>query len=190
MNKWKVAFFTLVAAIVLSSAFILYLVFSDTTEVARPLNTEAEGNVVTVETTAKEFEAIAKQYLADTLKKSPVPVDIVVEDQIKLYSSLTVFGVDVPFSMDFDPTVDAGNIVLEQTAMNVGNLTIPPKTVLKVVQDSVKFPDWVTVIPNDEEIYVDISRLNIAAGSRVRAKEINLPEDKILFEIIVPTGQE
>lgn len=40
--------------------------------------------------------------------------------------------------------------------------------------------------PNKAEIYIDLSRINIASGSRVRAKELDLPKDKILLEIIVP----
>ncbi len=187
MNKWKLAFFALAFAVIAGVAGIAYWALSDTEEVAKPPVLKTEGNIVTIETTAKEFEAIAKQYLNNTIQKSPVPVEIVVGEQIQLLSTLTVFGVDVPMAMDFDPLVEDGNIVLQQTAMNIGKLDIPPKTVLKVMQDSVEFPSWVTVIPNDEQIYVDISRLNIAAGSRVRAKEIDLTQDKIVFEVIVPT---
>lgn len=186
MNLWKVAFFTLAGAIVLAVAGILYLAIADTEDIARPKPAEVEGNVITVQTTAKEFEAIAKQYLGDSLNKSPLPVEIEVNNQIQLFSTLTVFGVDVPIAMDFNPVVDEGNIVLKQTAVNVGKLNIPPKTVLKLMQDSIEFPSWITVIPNDEEIFVDLSRINIASGSRVRAKEIDLPKDHIVLEIVVP----
>lgn len=186
MNMWKVAFLTLAGAIVLAVAGIVYLVMADAEDVARPEPAVLEGNVITIQTTAKEFEAIAKQYLGESLNKSPLPVEIEVNDQIQLFSTLTVFGVDVPIAMDFNPDVDQGNIVLEQTAVNVGKLNIPPKTVLKLMQDSIDFPSWITVNPNDEEIFVDLSRINIAEGSRVRAKEIDLPNDHIVLEVIVP----
>ncbi|MGM9949033.1 MAG: YpmS family protein [Lysinibacillus sp.] len=186
MNIWKVAFLTLAGALVLAVAGVIYLAIADVEDVARPEPAVMEGNVITVQTTAKEFEAIAKQYLGDSLDKSPLPVEIEVNDQIQLFSTLTIFGVDVPIAMDFNPTVDEGNIVLEQTAVNVGKLNIPPKTVLKLMQDSIDFPSWITVDPNDEEIFVDLSRINIATGSRVRAKEIDLPNDHIVLEVVVP----
>lgn len=187
MNKWKIAFFTLAFAVVAVIATIGYFVFAPVEQqlVREPL--EAGGNVLVVETTAKEFEAIALQYLGDAMNKSPLPVELTVEKDISIASELTVFSVNVPIQMHFDPLVENGNIVMKQTAVHVGKLNIPPNTVLKLMNDAIAFPSWVTVQPNDEQIYVDLSRINIAGGSRVRAKEIDLANDKILLEIIVPT---
>ena len=71
-------------------------------------------------------------------------------------------------------------------AVHVGKLNIQPSYVLKLMNESIDFPNWITVLPDDEEIYVDLSRINIASGSRVRAKEIDLANDNILLEIVVP----
>lgn len=186
MNKWKVAFFTLAGLVVLAVAGIMYLIFSPAEGVEKPAANQADGSVVVVETTVDEFEAIAQQYVSPSLKKSPVPVDFAINDKIQLFSTFSVFTVDVPITMDFEPIVEAdGNITLQQAAMNVGKLTILPSTVLKLMKDSVEFPEFITVDPNNAEIYVDLSRINIANGSRVRAKEIDLENDKILLEVIV-----
>jgi len=187
LNKWKIAFFTLVGAIILVVALLMYLVTIPAEEVEIQEPEQAEGNVITVQTTAQEFEAITKQYLGNVLDKSPLPVEVEMNEQIQLFSTLTIFSVDVPITMNFEPIVEEGNIVLKQTAVNVGKLNIPPQTVLKLMKDSIEFPSWITVNPNDEEIYVDLSRINIASGSRVRAKEIDLRNDHIVLEVIVPT---
>ena len=186
MNKWKVAFLVLAGALLIAIVAVVYYATADVkqAELSKPL--ELEGNVLSVETTAKEFESIAKQYLGVAMNTSPLPVELVVEDKIYLYSTMTIFNVDVPIQMDFNPVVSEGNIVLEQEAVHVGKLDIPPKTVLKLIHDAVNFPSWVTVRPNDEEIYVDLSRINIASGSRVRAKEIDLSNDKIVLEVVIP----
>ena len=186
LNKWKIAFFTLAGAIILVVALLMYVVTMPAEEVETPEPAQADGNTIIVQTTAKEFEAITKQYLSSVLDKSPLPVEVEMNDQIQLYSTLTIFSVDVPITMDFEPIVEEGNIVLKQTAVNVGKLNIPPQTVLKLMKDSIEFPSWITVNPNDEEIYVDLSRINIASGSRVRAKEIDLRNDHIVLEVIVP----
>ncbi|MEO4054852.1 YpmS family protein [Solibacillus sp. CAU 1738] len=186
MNKWKVAFFTLAGAIVFAVILVIYLATSPADDVAIPEPQKITGNVLVVETTTKEFESIAKQYLSDALNMAKLPVEIKVNDQIQLSSELIAFNVTVPIVMDFEPIVSNGNIRLKQTAVNVGKLNIPPTTVLKLMKDSIELPSWMMVRPNEEEIYVDLSRINIASGSRVRAKEIDLKNDKILLEIIIP----
>ena len=186
LNKWKIAFFTLAGAVILAVALLMYLVTIPAEEVEIRDPAQTEGNTITVQTTVQEFEAITKQYLSNVLDKSPLPVEIEMKEQIRLVSTLTIFSVDVPITMDFEPIVEEGNIVLKQTSVNVGKLNIPPQTVLKLMKDSIEFPSWITVNPNDEEIYVDLSRINIASGSRVRAKEIDLRNDHIVLEVIVP----
>ena len=128
-----------------------------------------------------------KKYLADAIGDSKIEVNLAVKDQIYLYSDLTIFGLTVPIQMDFEPVVDKGNIILKQKNVHVGKLNIPPSTILKLIKESVDFPSWIVVKPNNEEIYVDSSLLNIADGNRVRAKEIDLAGDKILLEIVIPT---
>ncbi|MCT6925931.1 YpmS family protein [Metasolibacillus sp.] len=190
MNKWKVAFFLLAGAVLFTVVFIVYMATSKVEERAIPEQEQATGHVLTVQTTAKEFEAIAKKYMGKgPLGKSPIPVEMEVNEQVQLFSELIVFGITVPISMDFEPIVSDGNIRLKQTEVNVGKLNIPPSTVLKLMKDAIEFPDWMIVRPNEEEIYVDLSRINIASGSRVRAKEIDLANDKILLDIIIPAEE-
>lgn len=190
MNKWKIAFFALAGTILFAFILVVYLATKPVDDVNLTKSSEsdvAEGNVLIVQTTTKEFESISKKFLKDAAKGSPLPIDFTVGEDIQLKSKLTVFYTEIPITMNFEPIVDeSGNITLKQTGMNVGLLNIPPETTMKIMKDTVEFPSWITVNPNKAEIYVDLSRLNIASGSRVRAKELDLPNDKILLEIIVP----
>lgn len=191
MNKWKVAFFTLAGTVLFAILLVVFLATRpvDGVDVAKSSagESESKGNVLVVQTTTKELESISKKYLKDAAKGSPLPLDFTIGDDIQLRSTLTVFYTEIPISMNFEPIVDdKGNIILKQTGMNVGLLNIPPETTMKIMRDSVEFPSWITVNPNKAEIYIDLSRVNIASGSRVRAKELDLPNDKILLEIIVP----
>lgn len=186
MNKWKIAFFLLAGAVLLLIGLITFLLLSPAEDVVKPSPQQVEGNVVVMETTVEEFESIARQYIGSSLNDSPLPVEFDMNDRIQLFSTFTIFNVEVPITMDFDPIVEEdGNITLKQTEVNVGKLNIPPTTVLKLLNDSVDFPDFITVDANKAQIYVDLSRINIANGSRVRAKEIDFANDKILLEIII-----
>ncbi|MGN4124971.1 YpmS family protein [Lysinibacillus sphaericus] len=190
MNKWKFAFFALAGTVLFAILLVVYLATKPVDGVNLAKSSESEevkGNVLVLQTTTKEFESISKKYLKDTAKGSPLPIDFTIGDDIQLKSKLTVFYTEIPITMNFEPIVDKkGNIILKQTEMNVGLLNIPPETTMKIMRDSVEFPSWITVDPNRAEIYIDLSRVNIASGSRVRAKELDLPNDKILLEIIVP----
>lgn len=191
MNKWKSAFFALAGTILFAILLVVYLATKPVEDINLTKSSESdatEGNVLLVQTTTKEFESISKKFLKDAAKGSPLPIDFTVGEDIQLKSKLMVFYTEIPITMDFEPIVDeTGNIILKQTGMNVGLLNIPPETTMKIMRDTVDFPTWITVNPNKAEIYVDLSRLNIASGSRVRAKELDLPNDKILLEIIVPS---
>ena len=144
-----------------------------------------------LQTTAPELEAIARYYLQDTLTQSPIPVDFSITDAVNLTSELDIFGVAIPVTMSFDPVVhEDGNISLEQQQMNIGNLSLPPQYVLKLIGQAVQFPDWVTVQSTDSSIYIDLSRLNIDAGTRVRAKKLDLAANEIQMELIIPTTKE
>ncbi len=189
MNKWKFAFFALAGTVLFAILLVVFLVtrpvdgvnFAESSKDER----EVKGNVLVVQTTTKELESISKKYLKDA--GSPLPLDFTIGDDIQLKSTLKVFYTEIPISMNFDPIVDEkGNIILKQTGMNVGLLNIPPETTMKIMRDTVEFPSWITINPNRAEIYIDLSRINIASGSRIKAKELDLPKDKILLEIIVP----
>lgn len=188
MNKWKIAFILLVLVLIGSTVAIVSLATSQLEDAPIEAPISASGNVLEVQTTANEFEAIAKQYLADALTNSPVAIELSISDQIYLSGEFSVFGISVPLRMDYEPVLHEGNIRLIQTAVHVGKLNIQPQTVLKLMNESVNFPDWVTVRPKEEEIYVDLSRLNIASNLRVRAKEIDLADDKIVLEVIIPNN--
>jgi len=191
MNKWKFAFFALAGTVLFAILLVVYLATRpvDVVNLAESSEGESEvkGNILVVQTTTKELESISKKYLKDASKGSPLPLDFTIDDDIQLTSKLTVFNTDIDISMNFDPVVDKkGNIILKQTGMNVGLLNIPPETAMKIMRDSVEFPSWITINPNKAEIYIDLSRINIDSGTRVRAKELDLSKDQILLEIIVP----
>ncbi|KOP69682.1 hypothetical protein AMS59_22415 [Lysinibacillus sp. FJAT-14745] len=189
MNKWKFAFFTLAGTLLFAILLVVFLATRpvDGVNLAESSKAESEvkGNVLVVQTTRKELESISKKYLKDA--GSPLPLDFTIGDDIQLKSTLKVFYTEIDISMNFDPIVDEkGNIILKQTGMNVGLLNIPPETTMKIMRDTVDFPSWISVNPNKAEIYIDLSRINIASGSRIKAKELDLPKDKILLEVIVP----
>ncbi len=190
MNKWKIAFFLLLIIIVGGIGAFIYWITAPSDYVEEPRETEAfaSGHVLTVNTTKEDFEGIANSFIHKAMGGKPLPLKLEVDDQIVLTSELTIFSLSLPVKMYFDPYVEEdGNIRMEQSSVEVGNLQIPPETVLKLLRDSVDLPPWMIVKPQDEEVLLQLTSIPVASGVNVRAKELDLKVDKIILEIVVPT---
>ncbi|CAM5179847.1 putative protein YpmS OS=Ureibacillus acetophenoni OX=614649 GN=SAMN05877842_103215 PE=4 SV=1 [Ureibacillus acetophenoni] len=187
MNKWKVAFFVLAGAIIAVITSLIILATSPTEDVPLPPVKDAKGSVLLVETTTKDFEKLALKYLREALNTETLPVAITMDDQISIFSEIIALGVSFPIQIDFEPIVNEnGNLHLKYSKINVGKIDLKPSMVLVLLEETVEFPEWVVIRPSEEEIFVDLSQLTVADGSKVRAKEIDLRNDRILLEVIVP----
>lgn len=187
MNKWKVAFFTLTGVIIAIITIIVILATSPKNDAPLPPVTSAKGSVLIVETTTKDFEALALKYLKEALNTETLPIAISMNDQIQIFSEVVAFGIVFPVQINFDPVVNEdGNLHLKYSKIFLGKLDIKPSMVLTILAETIEFPKWIQIRPNDEEIFVDLSQLTVADGSKVRAKEIDLRNDRIILEIIVP----
>lgn len=190
MNKWKIAFFLLLLVIVGSIGTLLYWITApaESVEVKSAEEANPSGHVLTVNASKEDFQGIANTFIAKAMNNKPIPLQLSVDDQIILSSELTIFSLTLPVKMYFEPFVEEnGNIRLEQSSVEVGQLQLPPETVLKLLRDSIDLPRWMVVKPDEEEVLIQLASIPMASGVNVRAKELNLQEDKIVLEIIVPS---
>lgn len=189
MNRWKVSFFVL-AGIVAAAIIYLFIIIGAAAEsvpIPEGERKASSGNYLTVNATKEDFEGIANTYIQKAMKKEPLPVTLKVADDIILSSELTVFSYTLPVIMHFDPIVrEDGNLTLKQSSVEIGQLNIPPSTILKILKDSVKLPPWMIVRPKEEELFIDLDALPISGDLQVKAKEFNLDKDEIILEILIP----
>ena len=188
MNPWKVAFLLLIALIITGVLGFIFWISSPSEKTPIPeAKAASEGNVLTVKTTKEDFEGIANKYIRDAMKDQPMPVIMDVEDQILLSTELTIFSIKLPVIMSFEPFVEEdGNLRLKQSGLEVGRLELEPESVLTLLKESVALPEWMIVRPDEEDVYIDLSRIPMQSGMEVRAKEFNLKEDEITLEVLVP----
>ncbi|WP_342511736.1 YpmS family protein [Sporosarcina sp. FSL K6-1522] len=189
MNRWKLSFFALAGLIVAAVAYLIFLIGSPASSEPLPDAKVLDGSdyVLEVEATKEDFEGIANTYIKKAMKGEPLPVKMEVGKDVTLFSEMTVFSYTLPVIMHFDPIVrEDGNLILKQSSMEVGQLNIPPSTVLKILRDSVKLPPWMIVRPKEEELFIDLSKIAISDDLQVRAKTFNLEENEIILEIIIP----
>lgn len=150
----------------------------------------AEGGQLFVETSKQDFEKLANKYIQEAVRDQPIPLQLVVEDKIALTSELTVFSLTIPVQMYFDPVVlEDGNIQLVQNQVDIGQLSIPPEEILKLLRSSIDLPNWMIVSPADESVFIDLGGLPIDGDLDIRAQEIDLENDEIILSVTVPTDQ-
>ena len=192
MNKWKVAFLFLITLVIVAIVSAVYFVTRPMAETPNPTVRELpNGSHLEVHTTPKDFENMANRLIESSMKTSKIPVKMYVDQEVKLQSTLTVFEMDLPITMTFEPSIEDGNLLLKQKTVEVGMLDIPPKTALKLLKDSVDLPDWMVIQPKEEQIYLNLTKMNVPLGEKlkghVQAKEFNLRDNRIILDIVIPT---
>lgn len=195
MNKWKGAFFVLFTLVIASIVFVGYLITTPIDDMASPTIRELpNGSHLKVETTPKEFEHMANQLIANSMNTSKIPVQMFVDKEVTLRSTLTVFEMELPIVMTFEPSIEKGNLLLKQKTVEVGMLDIPPNSALKLLKDSVDLPKWMHIQPYEEQIYLNLTEMDIPIGenlkARVEAKEFNLQENRIILDVVIPNKKE
>ena len=101
--------------------------------------------------------------------------------------SVEAFSTEVPVSISFEPIVqDNGDIILQANSMSLGLLRLPEDRILQYVSSRVELPDWITINPKEEHIYVALTQMELKSNFRVKAQQIDLENDIISFRIKVP----
>lgn len=189
MSKWKIAFFVLVVALILGAVWLVNMISTESESYELAERAAAtSGGELRVQTTKSDFEALANKYIQEAVENQPIPLELTVDNQIALVSELTVFTLTIPVQMYFDPIVqEDGNIQLKQDKVDIGQLSIPPEQVLKLLRDSIDLPKWMVVSPADESVFIDLGGLPIDGDFDIRAEKIDLENDEIILSVTVPT---
>ncbi|HEY4565867.1 DUF2140 family protein [Planococcaceae bacterium Storch 2/2-2] len=191
MKGWKIAFFTLLTFVVLLGAGVAYLTF---VPASPPLETKAavdrgDDYRFVVQASKEEVESIGNRAIQEALASqgTSIPLQLTVNDEVELATTLPFFSLDVDVTMAFEPEVlEDGNVLLHQSSVEVGRLPISPKAVLKVMNETGAAPKWMTIRPKEEEIALDLSEMPLKDGMSVRAVSLDLPNDDIRFELGMP----
>ncbi|MCA1054543.1 YpmS family protein [Rossellomorea aquimaris] len=190
-NKWKVAFFTLLGALILGLVIILSMVFAPIKDEELPDQKVKDNEVgFDIRSNKDDLNLIIKHYIEEEGLKGPVDYDVQLKDDVELHGSVPVFSTNIDVELKFEPkALDNGDILLKQKSISVGSLNLPVSYVMKVIRDSYQFPDWVKIQPNDELIYVSLQEMKLKSDIKVRAKEFDLKEDNIMFRLLVPVDR-
>ncbi|MCG1029185.1 YpmS family protein [Virgibacillus halodenitrificans] len=188
-SKWKKLFFTLLIVNILLVVVFVSLIFWPVSkkEYAVKEETSAEdSSVFVVRTTKNNLNELVNAYIGE-LNDSKHQYKIELEEDVHLIGELPVFSSTVPLSVHLEPLVqENGDIILKLKSISVGLLQLPNKKIMEYMGKYLPMPEWVTVNPKEEEIYVAVTDMKIKSNFEVAVEQIDLDANNLAFKIKVP----
>ncbi|EUJ35697.1 hypothetical protein PWEIH_15013 [Listeria weihenstephanensis FSL R9-0317] len=192
-NYWKWAFLGFIAIVIASFAWIYMSIFwfsPNVPEDAGRLVSTKDMVEFPTQTNKADLNKLIAHYLQEFQEDQDADIayDVYLADDVVFKAEAEFLGQPVDISINFSPTLRKdGVVVLQQVDMRVGALPLPVSYVMKYVKSQFELPNWVTISPKQEKIYLDMNKLKLKGGMKVRVDALDLKKDDISFTLLVPT---
>ncbi|AXI10705.1 DUF2140 domain-containing protein [Oceanobacillus zhaokaii] len=189
-NKWKKFFYSLLAlniAVIIIFTVLIFWPGSQRDIALNEKNVKEASSEFFVRTTKKNLNDLINTYLAQLQKDTEHQYQVSLEDDVQLIGELPVFSTTVPLAVHFEPLVqENGDIILKLRSISVGLLELPNKIIMEFMKEYLSMPEWVTIIPNDEAIYLAVTEIEMKSNFKVAVEHIDLEANNLVFKINVP----
>ena len=75
--------------------------------------------------------------------------------------------------LTFKPiTKENGDLILKQESISIGTINLPVSYVMNFIDHRYQTPDWVTIQPDAQSIYVSLHEMKWKSNIQVRAKTL------------------
>lgn len=190
-NKWKLSFFLLLGLNIIFVFSILLLMNLPANKMAVPeVHQTAQSEVeFQVNANKADLNRMINHYIVKEGLTSPIRYQINLEDEVELLGMMEVFNQEIEMMLTFEPeALPNGDLILNQKSISIGQLQLPVPFVLNFVREQYDFPDWVSIQPNDELVYVSLQKMKLKSDISVKVDKFDLKNDEILFTLGVPTN--
>ncbi|KWW22382.1 MULTISPECIES: YpmS family protein [Bacillaceae] len=188
--KWKTLFFSLLAINILVILFVLILVNLPAKDKELiPKVSHEEDIQFQIHTNREDLTRLINQYLDKEGLTGPMHYEVYLTDEVELYGTMPFFNREVEMKLTFEPIAQKnGDLVLKQKSIAVGRMNLPVSYVMNLINERYNMPEWVSIRPNDESIYVSLQDMELKSDIRVKAKDFNLKKDDISFLLTIPSS--
>ncbi|RLL42814.1 DUF2140 family protein [Oceanobacillus piezotolerans] len=189
-SKWKVFFYSLLGLNILIILILISLIFWPVQEnkpIVEHAPVEGESSSFIVRTTKQNLNDLINAYIEQVLDSSKHKYRVSLEDDVHLMGELPVFSSTVPLSIHLEPIVlENGDIILKQKSISVGLLALPNQKIMEYMDKYLDMPEWVTINPKNEEIYVAVTDMDVKSNFKVAVERIDLEANNLAFRIDIP----
>lgn len=187
LGIWKILFVSLLIINIIFVLIIFYFINGSNMELPN-YSSVSEGEVALDIATNKESinklinNVIRNNETEDTLKYS-----LILTEVVEFYTIIPIFNQEIQLVMTFIPeALPNGDILLKQQSLQLGRMNLPVSYVLSFIQKQNMLPKWVLLNPEDKEVYLALSEIEIEQQLILKAKSIDLTEDELIFQLIMP----
>jgi uncharacterized protein YpmS len=191
-NKWKFGFFSLLLLIFATIIAIAFLFVKPKEDLVVPENIPMgkENAKFEVKTSKKDLNKLIEYYKEKEFK-SKMDYKVFMDKDVVLKGGIPVFTQELPFEMHFEPrSLENGDLILKQKSISLGAVSLPVSYIMKFIRDAYDLPNWITIQPDQELIYVSVTSIQLKSNLKVRVNRFNLPKDDINFTLFVPTEEK
>ena len=187
INYWKYSFIVLLALVIGTLGFIAYNVSAPQTKQVQTEKMIKADSTFDIQMHKKQINSVVAYYLENYLENSKVKYNFTLDQQAILSGQFKVLGFPVEFNLFFKPYVlENGDIQLRAKQLAVGQLKVPMSFVFNYIQRQYKFPKWVVLNAHKSRITLRLNEFKLANGMQVKARHIDLKNDKIDLSVYVP----
>lgn len=189
-NPWKWAFLALLALIIVPIlALYVYLQIASTNlpstvdESSSTTSQSDETIVAEANLTTMSFNRLVDAVIGG----NAVPYQLTVDKQVTFSGQIDFLDTQVPYTMEGLPSVTAdGNILIDITSIQLADIDLPTETVLTLFQLTIPTDLPLQVLANKQQMLIRLDEISADMDFRIRAKEIDLTNDKIEIYLDVP----
>lgn len=140
-----------------------------------------------VKTTREDLTEYINLYLERKGLTKAYHYEVYLTDTVELYGKLPFFNRELDFKLTFIPiTKENGDLILKQESISIGSISLPVSYVMSFIEGQYSTPDWVTIQPDEESIYVSLHEIKWENNLQVKAKNFDLKKNHISFTVKVP----
>lgn len=190
-QKWKYLFFSLLALNLLAflTIIILAVLPADGGEI-KPGISRDDDIEFRVNTNKDDLNRLINRYLTKEGMTGPIHYEVYVREDVELYGTLPVFGEDMELKLSFEPeALENGDLILRQKSISLGQMNLPVSYVMNFISNRYKTPEWVSIQPDDELIYLSLPNMKLDGDARIKAEKFDLENDDISFLLTVPSQE-
>lgn len=187
-SKWKKLFFALLVCNILFVSLIFILINWPVKHKPLPLPFNEKKEIqFEVKTTREDLTQFINQYLERKGLTKTYHYEVYLTNSVELHGKLPFFNREVNLTLTFKPiTTENGDLILKQESISIGSIDLPVAYVMNFINQRYNTPDWVTIQPDDQSIYVSLHELKWKSNLQVKAKNFDLEHNDISFLLTVP----
>lgn len=189
-TRWKIAFFTLLGGIISTIIMVGGMVLSTDQPTSLP-NTFMDNKKsiqFNISTHKEDLNKLLNQYVNITTSYNVH----LKNDVIEFKGFVPVLSEKVQVKITFIPKAsNSGDLILIPKSFSLGKLNLPISSVLKLVNSSVKLPEWIIVQPVNKTIYVELQKMRVNhSPMKIKVNHINLKKDDISLKLLFLTDHQ